>query len=378
MKTDADLIILGGGCAGLSLASRLAGRAPAPRVIVVEPRSRYEEDRTWCGWRLRPHFFADCVIGEWNRWRIITEKSALLLGSAVYPYEMIRASLFYDKASGLLAQSSSAQLLFGSEAVDVLESNSHVTVNLKDGQTLRAPWVVDTRPQARTLKDPWLWQNFVGYVVETGRDTFDQVPTLMEFQSPGNSVAQFMYVIPMGESRFLCECTRFSTVQGEEEELQAELVAWLDKRTAKNWNLERREASSLPMAPPDDYPKNRIVPAGTRGGSMRTSTGYAFHRIQRWADACADAILETGRPIPPARHRLLDAMDHLFLSVLQDGSTSAAELFGDLFGSCPPDRLVRFLSGVPRSSDFWPVVRGLPWMKFIKAMPSLANSGSSS
>jgi lycopene beta-cyclase len=377
--TDADLIILGGGCAGLSLAARLTQQQKHTRVIVVEPRSHYEEDRTWCGWRIAPHFFSDCRVAEWNQWRIVTPQGPLLLGSEQYPYEMVRSNLFYEKAAGTLAASPESSLLQGVRAISVEDTGEAVVVALEDGRKLTAPFVVDTRPEGRsTLQHPWLWQNFVGYVVRVqpgGSSTLDQIPTLMEFQHPGASVVQFMYVLPIHAGCYLCECTRFSTLYGEQEELEAELAAWLDLNAEAGWSVHRRESGSLPMTLPARQPGGRVIAAGTRGGSMRASTGYAFHRIQRWADACAHSLLEIGRPIPPQRNRLLEAMDRLFLEVLQQPSTSAAEVFSAMFRSAPPDCVVRFLSGVPRRPDFWPVVRGLPWANFIRAMPSLLDNG---
>lgn len=372
---DADLIILGGGCAGLSLAARLAGQQKRLRVIVIEPRSRYEEDRTWCGWRIAPHFFSDCCVAEWRQWRFITAQGPLLLGSEQYPYEMVRSSLFYEKALGMLAASSESSLLQNARAVDVKDTGEAVEVELEDGRRLTTSFLIDTRPEVPSgLEHPWLWQNFVGYVVQVQRggcSAFDEVPTLMEFQASGTSVVQFMYVLPIHAGCFLCEYTRFSTTHGEQAEIEASLTSWLDRRAGLGWSLHRRESGSLPMAPPARQPGGRIVAAGTRGGSMRASTGYAFHRIQRWAETCAQSLSETGRPIPPGRNRLLEGMDRLFLEVLQQPSTSAAEVFSTLFRSSPPDPLVRFLSGVPRSGDFWPVVRGLPWANFLRAMPSL-------
>jgi lycopene beta-cyclase len=369
---DADLIILGGGCAGLSLAARLTRQRS--RVIVIEPRSHYEEDRTWCGWRIAPHFFSDCCVNQWHRWRIVTPQGPLLLGSEQYPYEMVRSSLFYEKALGVMALSPESTLLQNARAVSVEDSGEAVVVALEDGRRLTASFVIDTRPEGRSvLQRPWLWQNFVGYVVQSS--TLDEIPTLMEFQPSDASILQFMYVLPIHAGCYLCECTRFSTVHGEQEEIEAELAAWLDRRAGAGWTPHRRESGSLPMAPAVRQPGGRIIAAGTRGGSMRASTGYAFHRIQRWADACADSLLATGRPIAPQRNRLLETMDRLFLEVLQQPSTSAAEVFSAMFRSAPPDPLVRFLSGVPRATDFWPVVRGLPWANFIRAMPTLLGTG---
>jgi lycopene beta-cyclase len=228
----------------------------------------------------------------------------------------------------------------------------------------------------RELSKPWLWQNFVGYVVSsTGASPIsDDIPTLMEFQPSGGAVAQFMYAIPFGDGSALFECTRFSQVHGEAQVLEDELRRWLQQRFGDRWIVQRREAGSLPMAPPWPGSGSRVIHAGTRGGSMRISTGYAFHRIQRWADACAASVMRSGAPVPPQGSHLLDAMDELFLRVLQDPTVSAGDLFGDLFASCPTDRLIRFLSGVPDVSDLWPVVRGLPWAKFIREVPKLVSA----
>ena len=48
---ETELLILGGGCAGLSLARRLVAHGEAaPRTTVIESRSEYADDRTWCFW----------------------------------------------------------------------------------------------------------------------------------------------------------------------------------------------------------------------------------------------------------------------------------------------------------------------------------------
>ena len=373
---DAQLIILGGGCAGLSLAARIAEQQPDFPLIVVEPRIRYDEDRTWCGWRITPHFFSDCVVSQWKTWRIIAPHVSLELHSDSYPYELIRSNLVYEKAIRLISASTGTQMLAGAEAVKVVEEEDFVSVDLADGRCLRSSWVVNTRPVIRELSKPWLWQNFVGYVgSSTGASPIsDVIPTLMEFQPSGGAVAQFMYAIPFGDGSALFECTRFSQVHGEAQVLEDELRRWLQQRFGDRWIVQRREAGSLPMAPPWPGSGSRVIHAGTRGGSMRISTGYAFHRIQRWADACAASVMRSGAPVPPQGSHLLDAMDELFLRVLQDPTVSAGDLFGDLFASCPTDRLIRFLSGVPDVSDLWPVVRGLPWAKFIREVPKLVSA----
>ena len=372
-----DLIVVGGGCAGLSLASRLAERDNDFRTLVIEARTSYYEDRTWCGWRTAPHFFSDCATVEWNQWEVVTDGGSFRQSSAQYPYELIQADRFYTKACDTIRASKAVTLMLGAEVEALSDNSVGASVTLKDQRTFHAPWVIDTRPQQRIVKPPWLWQNFVGYVVSfrEGCDPFrGQIPTLMDFQPPNGRVAQFVYLLPICPGSYLVEWTHFASISGQLPFIEAQLVEWLNQRAGDSWKMERRESGCLPMALPALEYRKHVLSAGTRGGSMRASTGYAFHSIQRWADACALSLFATGRPLAPKRNRLLEALDASFLSVLQRKSTSASNIFGSLFAHCEPDSLVRFLAGIPRAGDFWPVLRSLPWGPFLSTVPTLVYS----
>lgn len=67
-STDTDIAILGGGCAGLSVAVRLAAAARSIRII--EPRKTYTDDRAWSFWRTGPDPFEDCVRASWTKWDV--------------------------------------------------------------------------------------------------------------------------------------------------------------------------------------------------------------------------------------------------------------------------------------------------------------------
>ena len=77
----------------------------------------------------------------------------------------------------------------GISAEDIAEAKDHVEIQLDDGRVIRSSWVIDTRPQKRELHKPWLWQNFVGYVVEcSAADTpYNSIPSLMEFKTPATA-----------------------------------------------------------------------------------------------------------------------------------------------------------------------------------------------
>jgi len=378
---DADLVILGGGCAGLSLASRLAASGSTLRVLVLEGRSRYEEDRTWCGWRIVPHPFQECAVAEWPQWRIATAHETVERSSKRYPYEMIPADRFYMECCRSIQKSANVRIAMEAEVATVRERAGLVSIVLQDGRAFSSKWVVDTRPRAKALAPPSLWQNFVGYVV-TGSQALEKrignFPVLMDFQAPGTSAVQFIYILPLGAGAYLCEWTRFSKDRGEEDYIEGQLLSWIDQNAGRDWCLGRRETGSLPMSlvSRDLRTAGLIVLAGTAGGSMRASTGYAFHSIQRWADTCCRALLAGHAPVPPSSNRILNFMDDVFLRVLQQKSGSGEAIFLRLFKRTEPDVLVRFLSGQPQFVDYWPVMRSLPWFGFsVAAVKSCFGAG---
>ena len=70
---DFDIVIIGGGCSGLSLAyqleinSKLKGRS----LAIIDNRDRYFRDKTWSFWKVNQHDFEDCVIKSWKQFSVI-------------------------------------------------------------------------------------------------------------------------------------------------------------------------------------------------------------------------------------------------------------------------------------------------------------------
>ena len=68
MQTEFDLIIIGAGCAGLSLGTRLASLdSQAPKTLLLESRVAYDNDRTWCFWGDAHTPFATLARHSWQR-----------------------------------------------------------------------------------------------------------------------------------------------------------------------------------------------------------------------------------------------------------------------------------------------------------------------
>ena len=64
-----DYIIIGGGCAGLSLAYELEinDKLKDKTLAIIETREEYKRDKTWSFWKVFNHNFDDCVIKFFRR-----------------------------------------------------------------------------------------------------------------------------------------------------------------------------------------------------------------------------------------------------------------------------------------------------------------------
>lgn len=382
MRPDSDLIVLGGGCAGLSLAQRLAeARASAPRVLVLEARGSYRDDRTWCFWRTRPHRHEGIVAHAWPRVRVATadgrESVAQTPGA---PYQMIRGADFYAAAQDAIAAAPNADLALGA-AVGAVERRSDGLWRVETGEgALTARAVVDTRPDRRPAPGgARLWQSFHGREIRVDAPIFDvSTVELMRFSRPRPDRVAFTYVLPLAPDRALVEATAFGADPLPPPALFGDLErAIAEASGGRGGATLREEHGVLPMSligpsPPPAPEGPGYVRAGLMAGGARPSSGYAFRRIQAWAESCAAAVVAGGAPIPAAPDaRLLAFMDRLFVAVLAADPSRGPDLFAALFRRTPPMRLVRFMSDEPSLLDAAAMAASLPPAPFLRALLGL-------
>ena len=130
-----DVIIVGGGLAGLSLAVLLAGGALD--VLVVEPRTGYVRDRTWCYRDFDDHPFGGAVSHSWERWRVRDGRGETVVNSRRHPYRMIPADRLYAHALRLLQDAPNVRLMLGA-AVSAVDEDAASAGVVCRGRRLRA------------------------------------------------------------------------------------------------------------------------------------------------------------------------------------------------------------------------------------------------
>ena len=371
-----DLIVIGGGCAGLSLARSLIQKGSQLRVLIVESRSIYFDDRTWCFWGRADHPLRNLEEKSWDAWQFS------VLGAAPHlhrprndvAYRCIRSGTFYENAQGEIERCPNVSLRLSVNVDACWRDSETVTVATDEGD-FYSRWVVDTRPSPIVSNEPRFGQYFCGAEIEAERDIFDEhvAQIMMDMQHDDHGF-RFTYLLPFSKRRALIEETRFCNAVSQDQLEQDLSQAIAGRLKGVAFCERRREEGFIPMGISRRSPSEDafIFNAGVAAGAVRPSTGYAFSRIQNWALSCASALSQGAGPLSHAADPAwIRWIDQLFLKVIQDSRNDVPEIFSCLARGMQPDHFVRFLSDNVMVSDFVRAIHALPKKPFLAGLAVL-------
>lgn len=382
---DAEHLILGAGCAGLALAAALVDAGVREEIVLVERRTRFENDRTWCFWDTGDIPWAHLATRRWDAWNVRTEARTHVRRAGRIPYAHLPADVYAKALLSRLARAANVSIRTGI-TVRSVESREEIVCVKTDAGELRAARAYDalggTGPLARassakpgadrTGSSAPLRQRFLGQEVRTERPVFDpMVATLMDFRVGQEDGVHFVYVLPFTARTALVEDTHIGTVATSPAARRATLARYLvDAYGTTEFVVEREERGSLPMStrahPAEPLP--RVWSVGTAAGAVRPSSGYAFARIQRHAKAVGRAAASgAGRPPPaPGSRRGLE-LDRLFLTALAQRPGAFPAVFANLVDRVPADAFARFMSDASSPADELRIVAAIPTLPLLLA-----------
>lgn len=377
-----DLAIIGGGCAGLALARDIArrneGKQDGSKVIVFEPRTHYENDRTWCYWSLAGEADDPLVSRHWQAWQFSKDGEAVRQRSSQSRYCLVSGCDFYADAIATIQRSDSLDLKLGIEvkAIESCHGGFKVTTTVGDYLARR---VVDTRPPSMTQGiEAALYQAFEGVEIETDERIGDpEIASLMAQMHTDQNGFAFDYLLPLGPKRWLVEATLFSPDPGCGNDLSEKLQACLHRIIPDgDFRCLKREKGMIPMG--YRIPKSEShagwVRAGTAGGAVRAASGYAYRRIQRWSQECARRFTDSGEVLGhPEDSWARRKMDFIFLKVLRNEPERAPEIFIRLARGISADAMARFMMDRATVLDLLAVVLAVPKKPFLRNLFSRDN-----
>lgn len=372
-RPDADLIIIGGGCAGLSLASRLAQARSALSVRILEPRDHYTDDRSWCFWRPKSHDLSHLVSASWDTWgfsrlgevpHIHSQKQIL--------YQYVRSTDFYQQARDAISDTPKIGLELGVSADQIHNATDGLVVETSKG-SLKSRYVVDTRPpRARISSRATLFQCFAGYelAMPGGHGLDVSTAELMTDMRCDELGFVFSYILPLTRDKLLVETTRFAFSPVAREQLTLDLTGLLERRDWTGGDILRREFGVLPMGlPPEKAPGMAgVFRAGIGTGGFRAASGYGFLRIQDWSDRCAHRILSGQSPVShPAEPAIRQQVNQAFLRALKVEPDGSPDFFMNLVQTLQADELIRFMSDRANVKDMIKIISQVSDLPLIKA-----------
>ena len=231
---DFDYIIVGGGCAGLSLAYELEinNKLNEKKLAIIEPRKEYKRDKTWSFWKVFDHNFEDCIIKSWNNFTINTSENLQELSTKKFPYQSIDSGKFYKKINSRLA--SNPNINFFKSLNEINSKNSIIFNSVFEGE----------------LDKSKLWQHFQGVEIETSKEIFDdEILNLMDFNCDQKNNVHFFYTLPFSKNKALIETTWLSDLNNQnlmDYDLQLENYIKNNLRI-KNYKINFTEKGAIPL-----------------------------------------------------------------------------------------------------------------------------------
>ena len=379
MSDELDVIILGGGCAGLALARELSLRTHKLRVLVIEPRKDYSEDRTWCFWMPGSDGLRPASRMQWAQWRLSSDGASITHHPQLWRYHMVSAADYYADALAAIGNSDTVTLRLGTGAGAVTADNGFYRVETTAGP-VRGRFIIDTRPPSLArIKAAPLAQLFSGLEVKVDHDVFDpQTATLMGDMTAEGGRLSFDYILPFSPRHALIERTVFTTSPEDPATLDGPCLAIVEALCGPGVSIVRQERGWLPMGLPDaPSADGAVIRAGLSVGALRPSSGYAFKRIQRWASVCADSLVSSGKPsVEFADPLALRVMDRVFLRAMTHSIGGAPGDFVRISRALNGDRFARFMSDEATWVDWLKVVLALPKTRYLAATVSIIQAWS--
>ena len=353
--TDFDYIIIGGGCAGLSLAYELQihNKLENKTLAIIEPRTEYKKDRTWSFWKVIPHNFEDCIEKDWKNFSINISSGTNYLECNQYPYQSINSGKFYKKINAKLKENENIK--FFKDINEVSTKNS---------------FIFNSVPSSIKSDDNNLWQHFCGIEIETKNNIFDDsIINLMDFDCEQKKSVHFFYTLPFAKNRALIETTWLSKMNDKSlEDYDIQLETYIKETLKiKDYKINYEEEGAIPLF----YPRNKVdknkINIGSSGGMTRLSTGYTFLNIQEHSKYLVNNIDQIQNVKPYHIGKKYEFLDKIFLNVLKSHPDKMPKIFFNMF-KAPPKKVIKFLSNKSNIFEDLSIIFKMPKWIFVKSI----------
>lgn len=346
---DANIIVVGGGCAGMQLINALL-KLPAEQtgeILLIESNQPIIH-KSWCFWTKKQSEYDFLIEKHWSELKFGSPRSGLSEIISPYRYNYINSEQFFKYHKELISNSSRVRVVYDE------------VIKFKSEQDLKRVYTLNSQYAARhvynsTIDNSFadhskiiLWQHFKGWFIKTDKDVFnsDQA-TLMDFDIAQDQAAHFMYVLPFSKTEALIEFTSFSALNCYTDQVyDSYLKKYISSKFECSYEIIREEKGKIPMTD-YNFPSRDIegiIQIGSAAGAVKPSTGYAFNRISRHTEYLIECFLEKNERINSMTGAdRFHFYDTLLLQIIRDQPEKVSVIMNQLFVNNSFRQILSFL-----------------------------------
>ena len=371
-----DYILAGGGMAGLSLAYYLAQSSLSDKRILIIDRG-IRKEQTFCYWSAESGEFDFLAEKSWESLYFHSSRpSSIQLAIEPFKYHKINSIAWFSHVEAELSKHPNIHFL-AAEINSIGFQGLGTVVQTSEGEYYASEKIFDSfSPFPCDNANPkHLKQHFLGWEVECNFNNFEvDAAHLFDFRVAFGTECEFMYVLPTSPRKALFEYTFFSGTLREPEFYRDKIKSYLFAYyglTGDDYLIKEEESGVIPMRNNPNAVENlyqKLLKIGTSGGFVKSTTGYSFHRTQKF---CQDlvAALEKGPSsqliIPHRPWKIW--LDEVFLHVLIDQKIAGSKVFECLFYKNKPALLLKFLQEETTWKEDLRLMWSVPTFPFVRA-----------
>jgi lycopene beta-cyclase len=367
-----DIVIVGAGCAGLSLMYQLLNSSfKNSSILLIEPDTSIP-NKTWCYWAEAPlpiHPKEQAHSWDQISLELANQKISKDLGALKYFH--LSSKDFYNSIFELISRHPNVSVL-NDQAIEISQVANQAKIKTKNGRTLESALVFDSRLPQEAHKDPALKQIFLGWRIQVDQPTFNpgQI-TLMDIL-PSESSFEFFYILPFSSTEALVEFTTYSKSRPSETFLAEKIETYLkSKFDLKDYQVSYKENGVIPMSTriASKNLSETIIPIGTAAGWIKASTGYGFWNIQK---NCQQLVQAMEKRESPSNQKFTSGRfafyDNILLTIAHRWPGRLQHIFMNLFQTSSAESVLRFLSEETKFGDELRLLSRLKFPIFIKSL----------
>ncbi len=348
------IAIAGAGCAGLSLACKLIQyKIPFAKILLIDNNFNKGNDRTWCFWKKKnEHLWCeDAIEHRWNSLELVFKDGALRFNPRIWEYAHISGEKFYAYCFDILKKNPNV-IFIEDVLVDFKKTHrTKVIHGKKDSYTADLIFNSALRNPSEAKNNFRFYQQFLGYFIKYSDDFKFSSVRWMDFDIEQPGFPAFVYLLPFGDNRLLAEYTVFTRSLLEKKWFEHRLNDYIKQRLQiRNFELEAEEFADIPMFSgkwQNPWP-DIVTNIGIAGGSIKSSTGFAFAFIQKQTDDMISKLKERKNLRENIFHPRFQIYDRMLLKLFYKNGNCAPDFFKNLFEKNDFEPLISFLNNETR------------------------------